>query len=80
MKFVVLSMTGALLAAVTWLVAGHAVGSVAQNNQASGVYVVQHDDREHDDGEHEDGDGFFVNGSSLSTGTFRAPVTRSRGS
>ena len=39
------------------------------------VYVVQRED-----GEQEDGEGFFLNGSSLSTGTFQVPVTRSHGS
>jgi hypothetical protein len=75
MKVVALSITGAVLAAVSWLVAGHAVGSVAQDTQPPRVYVVQRED-----GEHEDGEGFFLNGSSLSTGTFQVPVTRSHGS
>ncbi len=76
MKIVVLSVTTAMLAAVSWLVADHAVGSVAQDSQPPRFAIVQ---RDHQDREDHD-EGFFVNGSSLSNGTFQVPVMRSSGS
>lgn len=74
MKVVVLSVTGALLATVSWLVVGHAVGSTQSTVQpppATVFSIPRHGD---DDNE------LFGSGSSLFDAGTTAPVMHSSGS
>jgi hypothetical protein len=74
MKIAVLSTTGALLATISWLVAGHAVGSTSSEATAPGYAISSVPSNDHD------GDDFFGGGSALSNGVFEQRVMRSSGS
>jgi hypothetical protein len=74
MKVVVLSLTGALLATLTWLVAGHPAGSTVAADRVTPATVVA--PRQHDDDE------LFLGGAGtgLSDGGLSQPVMHSSGS
>lgn len=78
LKIVVLSLTGALLASLTWLVAGHPVGSAAAVDAAAPTQVAA--PRLH----HDDDESFFGRtpdfSSSLSDGRRSPPLMHSSGS
>ena len=76
MKVAVLSLTAGLLATISWLVAGHAVGSTTQATAPTHVSLSTHGD---DDADEHAGD-FLGGGSALSNGVFEQRVMRSSGS
>jgi hypothetical protein len=72
LKILILSITGAIAAVLWWLVAGHAVGSMAAAGEAAPVTVAAP--------QHDDDTDFFGSGSGLSDGGSLQPLMRSSGS
>ncbi|HET8570347.1 MAG TPA: hypothetical protein VFN14_00460 [Candidatus Limnocylindria bacterium] len=74
LKIVVLSITGALLATVSWLVVGHTVGSTQSTVEPTPVPLFAIPRQGDDDNE------LFNSGSTLFDGGTTTPVMRSHGS
>jgi hypothetical protein len=72
LKVVVLSIMGAVAAVLWWLVAGHAVGSMAAADEAAPVTLAAP--------QYDDDTDFFGSGSGLSNGGSVQPLMRSSGS